>query len=861
MFDREQQRDQDPVVEAQSPEAEVTPAAEQAGGNQAALSERQGGEQQGAQPAAPGAEGAKRQPTLDKDGAQYYGIANQITSLMEGGTTKGDYGALTIVKDGGIVSYGKHQATLASGSLGDVINAYLESANSPTAKSLTAYQPRVGRRDASLRDDQGFLNDLKNAAKEQKMKDAQDMVFNQGYWKPAVKAAAGAGIQSPLGLALLYDTKIQGGMETLMDRTRAALGGDVGDKVGEKTIDEQTFLKVFVEKRAARLEDIAKSAEAKGETVRARAVRGSVYRCNGFMALIEANNLNVAGPSGDVQMKGPGGAMSTIEGFDEAEVANGRDGSEAPQAAATQGQAPSPEGASGQQTQLPAAAGVIGTATVKSSQLNVRKGPGTQFASQGRLNRGAEVEVVGTEGEWLKINYNNNTAYIHGGFTTMKVTAPVIGSATVTTIGLNVRQGPVATAAKVGFLRQGDTVEVVGQQGKWFEVKYNGQLAYIFGDFANFTALPAGLEGGPIEVPRGNGEGSGEAPAPAAQPAAAQPGQPEQSPEAAAPQEQEQGAPAAPVGAPIDVAIVTSATLNVRSGPGTASDILGQLKVNDKVDMTGRSGEWLQIVFEGKAGFVHGRYTALKSELPPSAADMLQSLNLAMEKAPARLKDLMAMNTLNPAELGEARTLIKAMPAADQGNFFEVLQAKSAYASQRDNQATENGKKVETAGGNMCNLTSLAMCLQYLGIANPHPDMQYEDALEKVRQDKGLPHRTYSSGWGGVAEAMGVTWGFAANPGAGKLEKKFWEVTVRPILRSGKSVMMSITGHIVRVQGVGESGIVVDDPYGIARLTPNGRRWVEKNEYGKEDDVGNDNVWSYEEMGNHISHWVAWFSK
>jgi uncharacterized protein YgiM (DUF1202 family) len=859
MFDREQQRDQDPALEAQSPQADVAPVAEQAGGNQAALSE-----QQGAQPAAPAAQpaDAKRQPNLQQDRRQYYNIANQITSLMEGGTTKGDYASLTIVRDGGIISYGKHQSTLASGSLGDIVNAYLETAKGSTAATIRSYQARVARRDASLRDDKAFLDALRAAAKEQEMKDAQDMVFNQRYWKPAERAATNAGVVSPLGIALMYDTQIQGGLQVLLDRTRAVLGGNVGAKVGNKTISEQEFLRVFTQKRAERLEALAQAAEAKGERVRGNALRNSIYRCDGFLGLINANNLNVAGPDGKVQIKGPGGRNYTLQGFDQDEVANGRDGSSAPAA-------PGPQ-QSGQQgaQQGPAApaADVIGVATVQATQLNVRRGPNTTSAAIGRLNKGAQVQVTGTEGEWLQIRYNNQQAYVHGGFTSMQAVAAPIGTASVTASVLNVRQGASATSAKLGTMRAGETVQVIGQQDKWLQIRYNGQLAFISGDFATFTPRPEALEAGPIEQSVGSAGPGDAAPAeqqqaaPAPQQAAPAPQQAAPAPQQAAPQERD-AQQAAPNPAVIDVAIVTSATLNVRSGPGTTHAILGKLKANDKVDVTGRSGDWHQVLFEGKPAFVHSGHATLKSQMPPSAADMLQSINLALDKAPTRLKQLMELPVLNTTEMTEARALVKTLPAGDQGNFFEVLQAKAPYASQRDNQATLNGAKIETTSGNMCNLTSLAMCLQFLGVPNPHPGMQYEDALEKVRQDKKLPARTTADGWGGVAEAMGVTWGFLRSGGNLKLQRPFWETVVRPALRSGKSVMMSITGHIVRVQGVNDAGIVVDDPYGHAQLTGSGYRYLKRNEYGKHDTVGNDNVWSFQEMGNHASNWVAWFNK
>ena len=46
--------------------------------------------------------------------------------------------------------------------------------------------------------------------------------------------------------------------------------------------------------------------------------------------------------------------------------------------------------------------------------------------------------------------------------------------------GVNVRQGPDKNSAVLGTLSGGDTVEKVGQEGRWGEIKYNGGTAYVF---------------------------------------------------------------------------------------------------------------------------------------------------------------------------------------------------------------------------------------------------------------------------------------------------------------------------------------------------------------------------------------------
>lgn len=242
----------------------------------------------------------------------YHNVANQITSVMEGGS----YSSLSLLNDGGIISYGKHQATLSSGNLENVLEAYLASAKGSNASTLQSYMPRVRKKEASLKSETAFINALKAAGKESSMKTAQNTVFYNRFWIPAVNKAQGGGIQSPLGYALLYDTNIQGGMASVMGRAKQVCGGNIGDKVNGKTITEAEFLLAYVNEREKRLLELAVAKEAKGEQSKADALRTSVYRCKAFRGLIEAGNLNLSGPDGKVTMSGPGKGTYTITGFD-----------------------------------------------------------------------------------------------------------------------------------------------------------------------------------------------------------------------------------------------------------------------------------------------------------------------------------------------------------------------------------------------------------------------------------------------------------------------------------------------------------------------------------------------------------------
>ena len=58
------------------------------------------------------------------------------------------------------------------------------------------------------------------------------------------------------------------------------------------------------------------------------------------------------------------------------------------------------------------------------------------------------------------------------------------------------------------------------------------------------------------------------------------------------------------------VGIVTnvSSNLRVRSGASSNSSVLGYLLNNEKVDITGKEGNWYKIKFKGSVGYVSADY-------------------------------------------------------------------------------------------------------------------------------------------------------------------------------------------------------------------------------------------------------------
>ncbi len=57
---------------------------------------------------------------------------------------------------------------------------------------------------------------------------------------------------------------------------------------------------------------------------------------------------------------------------------------------------------------------------------------------------------------------------------------------------------------------------------------------------------------------------------------------------------------------------VTTENLNVRSGPSTSYEKIGILKLDENVDVIGKSNGWYKIDFQGKDGYIHASYLELK---------------------------------------------------------------------------------------------------------------------------------------------------------------------------------------------------------------------------------------------------------
>lgn len=159
--------------------------------------------------------------------------AQAIVNVFETGVPLGDYGSVTLLEgDSGHLTYGKSQTTLASGNLYLLIKDYADTADAILASAMRPYLPRLDALDLSLDRDTDFHALLRSAGDDPVMQRVQDAFFDRVFWVPAARSAAYIGSVLPLGMAIVYDSRVHGSWHAIRDRVIKEYGtvSDLGEK-------------------------------------------------------------------------------------------------------------------------------------------------------------------------------------------------------------------------------------------------------------------------------------------------------------------------------------------------------------------------------------------------------------------------------------------------------------------------------------------------------------------------------------------------------------------------------------------------------------------------------------------------------
>jgi Putative peptidoglycan-binding domain-containing protein len=198
--------------------------------------------------------------------------AEAIVNIFETGSVRGNYGEVTLIEgDTGHLTFGRSQTTLGSGNLHKLLDDYCSNPGARFGKLLSPFVPRCAapKPDFSLDHDKYLHNILRASADDPVMRETQDVFFDKTYWQPAQRTAEQLGILSPLGIAVVYDSRVHGSWKLMFDRTNQQVGTLA--KLGERA-----WIEAYVDTRRHWL-----------ATHSRRDLRATAYRMDAFKRLIE----------------------------------------------------------------------------------------------------------------------------------------------------------------------------------------------------------------------------------------------------------------------------------------------------------------------------------------------------------------------------------------------------------------------------------------------------------------------------------------------------------------------------------------------------------------------------------------------
>jgi len=211
--------------------------------------------------------------------------------------------------------------------------------------------------------------------------------------------------------------------------------------------------------------------------------------------------------------------------------------------------------------------------TVTAECLNVRQTPSTSATIIAQLLKDTEVEIKEADGTWYKISYNDITGWVHGDYVETKevgtqtkaadadalnasetATKDLKETGVITANVLNVRKDIGTSSNIIAQLKKGMEVKVLESKAiagsqTWYRIDAGSIKGWICGDYISFDFQP------------------------------------------------------------IDKGTITGSVVNVRASHDISSDIVGEVKKGEKLDVYSWNGDWYKVKLnDGSFGWVNYEY-------------------------------------------------------------------------------------------------------------------------------------------------------------------------------------------------------------------------------------------------------------
>ena len=127
----------------------------------------------------------------------------------------------------------------------------------------------------------------------------------------------------------------------------------------------------------------------------------------------------------------------------------------------------------------------LGIVTVSEGKVNIRETPSTDGKIVGKIGKDAGCDVLGEEGEWLRIRSGEVEGYIKAEYVLTGTDALQQAStllkkvAKVTTDGLKVRTEPNTECEILDMVGSGQSFDVLEELDGWVRIDLDGETGYL----------------------------------------------------------------------------------------------------------------------------------------------------------------------------------------------------------------------------------------------------------------------------------------------------------------------------------------------------------------------------------------------
>ena len=206
---------------------------------------------------------------------------------------------------------------------------------------------------------------------------------------------------------------------------------------------------------------------------------------------------------------------------------------------------------------------VVDTATVTNAPngVNIRAKASSSSEILGVAHNGDKFVVKGKKGKWTKVSYDDDIAYIYTSYLSISEGSGDTPEGTKAyvahTNSVNVRAKANSSSKKLGVLKKGDEVNVIGKSGKWTKITYEGGKAWVFTEYLTKNKPDSDVKGKTATI------------------------------------------------------VNVKYQVNIRAKASSSSKKLGTAENGDTFTVEGVSGRWVKVTYEGEPAYIYDRYVKI----------------------------------------------------------------------------------------------------------------------------------------------------------------------------------------------------------------------------------------------------------